>query len=125
MPSEAGKLDTSVARSDKVTNAVINVTNTSDPETLTIRTPASGHRFLVYEIFLQIETNTGAIEVMSGSTALTGSLNFANADDERHFKNAPLPVFKGAEKDEALGLRLSGTTGIQVNGWALVGETDV
>lgn len=125
MPSEAGSLEISVARSGKVTSVAINVTNTSDPETRTVHTPASGHRFLIYDLFLQIETTTGDVTVMSGSNALSGPVNFSNAEDERRWNNAPLPVFKGQSKDEAFGLRLAGATGIQVNGWALIGDSNV
>ena len=122
MPHEILELASRAVRDPKFTTVRIDITNSSDPETLTIYTPDSGHRFIVFHLYLRVEGTTGDVTFLSGSTQITGDLDLA-ASDAVEWKNAPFPVFKGRARDEAFKVTLASSTGIQLNGFALIGDS--
>jgi hypothetical protein len=87
----------------------------------TVRAIDAAHRFVVYQIFIEAE---GAVDVTikSGSTALTGAINFA-ANDEKEWKNGGVPVFRGRALGDDFVITLSAAE--QVNGFVVIGELTV
>lgn len=91
----------------------INVNSSGDN---TILAATAGLGWEVWDFFLQAEAAV-AVTIESGTTALTGPINFA-MDAEKRFTGDIAPVWTSAAVNEAFIVNLSGA--VQVNGWALM-----
>lgn len=102
------------ARSVMVTGQSVPINTNAG--SLNVYTPSPGSLFIVLHLFLEAEGATD-VTLKSGATPITGAINFA-ANDEKEWKNAPFPVFKGLAPGDVFVLANSAPA--QINGWALI-----
>lgn len=88
---------------------------------VTVFTPSTGSRFVVYHVWLQAEAGD-EVTFRSGSTDLSAAITFA-ANDVREFRNSGAPVFRGRAVSDAFVLNK--LNAVQVNGFAVIGEARV
>lgn len=106
-----------------VANLITLAVNISSSGDNTIRAANAGKRFAVTDAFLQAEADV-AITVKSGSTVITGAIDFTAATATERLWQATdgRPLWKTRAINEALILNLSGA--VQVNGWINLLEVD-
>lgn len=95
----------------------VNISSSGDN---TVHTVTSGTRFVIYHLWLQAEA---AVEVtlLSGATAISGQIEFAVDAEKQWQGHGGMPVFVGRAIGNNFIINLGGA--VQVNGFALVGES--
>jgi hypothetical protein len=104
---------------NSILESAFNVEIDSAAASITVRAVGATKRFVVYALFVQAE-GAGALQFQSGSTDLSGPIDFTAGQEE--FFNPPVLLFRGVDAGDDFVIANAGT--VQVNGWALMGEID-